>query len=350
MANTSTKERGATPLSSPSQGCNRCAPHNSRRRDPKGGLSKLPSPSITSQLSRHPTIPRGYHPLSLNTTSRALSQYKHHHKTAHPHQPSCTSSPPSSPCPNKKRSPSTTSPASPPPSPSHPKSNPCPPPVDLKNTTDDAIPNYLNSLSFRQSHTLSDVRLTLGYLALATAAACFAWDYKLGFEATKLPTAAAVALYAVLNTALTAWIFLVERGAVYVGTSPDGRARVRITSASVKGKVPEYRLTVEVSDAATGRVHETVEVRRGFNQWFDAAGRFVAAPFQVLLAGQVGVIGQADPKRREAAKAEGKGTARVVEESVSAGYTAEMLAALQGAEATGAEAEAGKKGGKRRKA
>lgn len=239
--------------------------------------------------------------------------------------------------------------APPPPSPSHPKSNPCPP-VDLKNTTDDAIPNYLNSLSFRQSHTLSDVRLTLGYLALATAAACFAWDYKLGFEATKLPTAAAVALYAVLNTALTAWIFLVERGAVYVGTSPDGRARVRITSASVKGKVPEYRLTVEVSDAATGRVQETVEVRRGFNHWFDAAGRFVAAPFQVLLAGQVGVIGQADPKRREAAKAEGKGTVRVVEESVSAGYTAEMLAALQGAEATGAEAEAGKKGGKRRKA
>lgn len=126
---------------------------------------------------------------------------------------------------------------------------------------------------------------------------------------------------------------------------------MRITSASVKGKVPEYRLTVEVSDAATGQVKETVEVRRGFNMWFDAAGRFVAAPFQVLLAGEVGVIGQADPKRREAAKAEGKGTtARVVEESVSAGYTAEMLAALQGAETTGAEAESGKKGGKRRKA
>ncbi|KAK0751603.1 microsomal signal peptidase 25 kDa subunit-domain-containing protein [Schizothecium vesticola] len=223
--------------------------------------------------------------------------------------------------------------------------------ADLKNTTDDAIPNYLNSLGFTQSHTLSDVRLGLGYLALLTAAACFAWDYQLGFEATKLPTAAAVALYAVLNTALTVWIFFVERGAVYVGTSPDGRARVRLTSASVRGAVPEYRLTAEVSDAATGRVRETVEVRRGFNAWFDAAGRFVAAPFQVVLAGQVGVIGQADPKRREAAAAEGKGTTgRVVDESVSAGYTPEMLAALQGAEATGAEAEAGKKGGKRRKA
>ncbi|KAK1829879.1 microsomal signal peptidase 25 kDa subunit-domain-containing protein [Podospora conica] len=219
--------------------------------------------------------------------------------------------------------------------------------ADLKNTTDDAIPNYLNSLYFTQSHTLTDVRLTLGYLALATAAACFAWDYRLGFESTKLPTALAVALYLVLNTALTAWIFLVERGVVYVGTSPDGRARVRLTSAAVKdGAVPEYRLTVEVSDAKSGRVTETVEVRRGFNAWFDAAGRFVAAPFQMVLAGQVGVIGLADPKRRAEAVA-GKGR---VEESVSAGYTAEMLAALQGAEATGAEAEAEKKGGKRRKA
>lgn len=74
------------PLSPPKpQGCNSCAPHNSRRRDPKGGLSKLPSPSITtSQLSRHPAIPRGYHPLPLNTTDRALSPNKHHHQENHP--------------------------------------------------------------------------------------------------------------------------------------------------------------------------------------------------------------------------------------------------------------------------
>ena len=85
----------------------------------------------------------------------------------------------------------------------------------------------------------------------------------------------------------------------------------------------------------------------GFMGGFDAAGGFVAGPFLMLRAGAGGVIGLADPKRREeAAAAKGKG--RAVEESVSAGYTAEMLAALQGAETTGAEAE--KKGGKRRKA
>ena len=95
-------------------------------------------------------------------------------------------------------------------------------PADLKNTSDDAIPNYLNSLKFSQSHFLTDVRLSLGYSAFLVAAACFLWDYKLGFDSTKYYTAAAVALYACLNTALTLWIWGVEKSTVYVGTAPNG--------------------------------------------------------------------------------------------------------------------------------
>lgn len=95
-------------------------------------------------------------------------------------------------------------------------------PPDLKNTSDDAIPNYLNSLSFTQSHTLGDVRLALGYSAFAICAACFYWDYKLGFDSTKYYTAAAVTLYTLLNGALTLWVWLVEGGTVYVGTTKTG--------------------------------------------------------------------------------------------------------------------------------
>ncbi len=94
--------------------------------------------------------------------------------------------------------------------------------ADLKNTSDDTIPVYLNSLKFKQSHHLTDVRLALGYSALIIAAACFAWDYKLGFDNTKYYTAAAVAIYTVLNTALTLWIWKKEKGVVYVGTAPSG--------------------------------------------------------------------------------------------------------------------------------
>lgn len=93
---------------------------------------------------------------------------------------------------------------------------------DLKNTTDDAIPNYLNSLKFKQAHHLTDVRLALGYGSFVIAAACFAWDYQFGFEATKLWTTAAVAIYGVLSWALTFWMSNVEAGTIYQGTLPSG--------------------------------------------------------------------------------------------------------------------------------
>jgi signal peptidase complex subunit 2 len=66
------------------------------------------------------------------------------------------------------------------------------------------------------------VRLALGYGAFALAAVCFLWDYKLGFDATKYYTAAAVAIYTLLNGALTGWILFVEKGVVYTGKAPGG--------------------------------------------------------------------------------------------------------------------------------
>jgi hypothetical protein len=102
------------------------------------------------------------------------------------------------------------------------RTNTSPPSADLKNTSDDAIPNYLNSLKFKQVHTLTDTRLVLGYTAFAISAACFGWDYKFGFDNTKYYTAAAVAIYAVLNGALTYWIGFVEKGIVYQGIAPSG--------------------------------------------------------------------------------------------------------------------------------
>ena len=89
--------------------------------------------------------------------------------------------------------------------------------ADLKNTTDDALPNYLNSLKFKQSHYLSDVRHALGFSAVFIAAATFYLDYMYGWEKTKAGTTWAVIAYFVLNGALTLWIWSVERGSVYSG-------------------------------------------------------------------------------------------------------------------------------------
>lgn len=89
--------------------------------------------------------------------------------------------------------------------------------TDLKNTTDDALPNYLTSLKFRQSHTLTDTKLVLGYLAVIIGAITFYADYKLGWDKTKYWTFWAVLTYFILNGALTFWVWGVEKGEVFAG-------------------------------------------------------------------------------------------------------------------------------------
>ncbi|KAL6694564.1 microsomal signal peptidase 25 kDa subunit domain-containing protein [Trichoderma pleuroticola] len=206
--------------------------------------------------------------------------------------------------------------------------------ADLKNTTDDAIPNYLNSLKIKQTHFLSDVRLGLGYSAFLIAAACFAWDYKLGFEDTKFYTAIAVAVYTILNGLLTFWMMFVEKGVIYQGITPSGE---KITVASATKKLdPTYRLSITVTDkSAKSRI---IEVAKPFASFFDESGYFVAAPFQQILATAVPVVGKLDPKR---IKSESQDMLNANPELLDA-----ILAANSGS-ATGAEAA---EGGKRRKA
>lgn len=213
--------------------------------------------------------------------------------------------------------------------------------ADLKNTSDDAIPNYLNSLKFKQSHTLTDVRLGLGYAALLVAAACFAWDYKLGFESTKYYTAGAVGVYLLLNTALTLWVWLKEKGIVYVGTAPSGET-ITIATHTTKN-VPIYNLTITVAPGS-GKPR-TIDLARSFTEWFDAAGHFVATPFQTMLASTVPAIGSLDPKRTAVQDAAGP---QYTDEELTA-MLAAAGAAPEDASAT-ASGSSAKKGGKRRKA
>jgi len=167
--------------------------------------------------------------------------------------------------------------------------------ADLKNTSDDALPNYLNSLKFKQDHILTDTRLALGYGAFFLAAACFGWDYKFGFDNTKLYTGVAVGVYALLNAVLTYWITMVEKGIVYQAKTPDG-GRITISTSTTKN-VPVYNMTIATTPKGSKTPTSTVEIKRSFTEWFDSAGHFIALPFQTMLATAVPVIGQADPKR-----------------------------------------------------
>lgn len=61
------------------------------------------------------------------------------------------------------------------------------------------------------------MRLALGYSAVIIAAATFALDYKFGWDKTKGLTLWAVVVYFVLNSALTYWIWAVEKGKIFTG-------------------------------------------------------------------------------------------------------------------------------------
>lgn len=101
---------------------------------------------------------------------------------------------------------------------------------DLKNTTDDALPNYLTSLKFTPNYQIQDVKLALGYTAVAISAALFYADWKLGWDQTKAYTLPAVVVYFLLNGIFTYWIFYVEKGAIFVGEKSDSKVCLSFSS------------------------------------------------------------------------------------------------------------------------
>ncbi|CAK7566697.1 MAG: hypothetical protein SEPTF4163_004648 [Sporothrix epigloea] len=229
--------------------------------------------------------------------------------------------------------------------------------ADLKNTSDDAIPNYLNSLKFTQSHRLTDVRLAIGYSALAVAVACFLWDHKLGFDNTKYYSAVAVLVYLVLNVALSFWSRNVEGATVYVGTSPS-KETVSIAT-SVEKYTPIYNVEITITSSNAKTAPLKVVLSRPFSEWFDSAGTFVSAPFQTMFATAVPAIGQADPKHVALATATGQPASTASSETVYSPAILDMLAkasATDSSYASGSDkpgsatGSVGKKGGKRRKA
>lgn len=202
---------------------------------------------------------------------------------------------------------------------------------------------------------MSDVRLALGYTALVVAAACFTWDYKLGWEATKLWTACAVGFYAALNGALTIWVWLVEEGTIYQGLAPEkaggDKVSLFVASSAKKGE-PTYHLKVAIIDKNKNDI-KAFEFSTPFTAFFNEAGYFVAEPFQGMLVKNISVVAKSDTKRA-AAVAAGTAPGRVeetkpTETQALLDENPELLDAVLEAQgqATGTEK---KKGGKRRKA
>lgn len=178
-------------------------------------------------------------------------------------------------------------------------------------------------MKFKQDHFLTDVRLALGYAAVTIAGVLFYADWKLGWDVTKAYTLWAVLAYFAINSALTIWIWGVEKGKVYTGEK-DGilvglvlriKTQRSLTSqlsiaSSVTKHTPIYNITVQ-QKLATGKV-DTTKLSAPFTRWFDADGCFVAKPFQQWLAKEISLVGEADPKNKQANDNEGVQIAEAV--------------------------------------
>jgi signal peptidase complex subunit 2 len=81
----------------------------------------------------------------------------------------------------------------------------------------------MKSLEFVQSHTLSDVRLALGYTAVLAVAIAAYYEYRVGFQAAKGWSTLSVGVYFLLNAALYCWTTYIERDVVYIGSKSDLR-------------------------------------------------------------------------------------------------------------------------------
>jgi signal peptidase complex subunit 2 len=102
-----------------------------------------------------------------------------------------------------------------------------------------------------------------------------------------------VAIYTLLNTLLTFWIWGVEKNTVYIGTHKASGTKIQVQTRTDKFKAV-YRVTV-ITTTKDGKV-TAKKIDKAFSGWFDAAGHFVTRSFQQMLATNVEVIGQVDPK------------------------------------------------------
>ncbi|KAF2806839.1 SPC25-domain-containing protein [Mytilinidion resinicola] len=210
--------------------------------------------------------------------------------------------------------------------------------ADLKNTTDDALSNYLTSIKFQRSHRLIDVRLALGYSAVILAGGLFYFDWKHGPQASKPYAGPAVAAYFALNAVFSYWVWMVEKGCIFEGNNTTGNVRILSTS---KKYDPTYYLSVTFTD--TSGKTDTRDVSASFSRWFTSDGYFVAKPFQQWLASNVPSIGAADPQN--IVEEIGRGSAAEETGGVS---VEEMLRIAGVAGATGVKSKAGGSGRKRK--
>lgn len=173
----------------------------------------------------------------------------------------------------------------------------------LKTTCDEQLVTILSTLGYSVSHTMTDVRLAIGYASIVVAGVTAFIDYKWGFFDAKLLITICVVLYAVLNFAYTYWVWAIEKGVVYSGTRNKNSSNTTtdsststaaktstITISTTKGTAkskydPVYEVTVKLVLPDNSKYSLTKS--SAFNEFFATNGYIVFDKFEKWVASAV---------------------------------------------------------------
>lgn len=160
---------------------------------------------------------------------------------------------------------------------------------DLKTTCDEQITSIITSKGYETNNFYGDVRLALGFGAVIVAGLTAFIDYKLGFFEAKYPyTVIGLVLYGLLNVAYTFWMYQVERGLIFFGTSvQDNTKQIKVLSkkGTPKSKYdPIYTLTFVISKGVKdSKISESGSVAIPFEKVFASNGFVVYDDLDTLV-------------------------------------------------------------------
>ncbi|GAA5977209.1 hypothetical protein JCM11641_003877 [Rhodosporidiobolus odoratus] len=99
---------------------------------------------------------------------------------------------------------------------------------ELKTAVDDVVKEYFSDPShrFSRSYVHDDVRLALGWAAVAVAGATGWYGYKTQFRESKELVGSGVVVYVVLNTVLALYAAFVEKNTIFVGKRRTFSSRI----------------------------------------------------------------------------------------------------------------------------
>lgn len=153
---------------------------------------------------------------------------------------------------------------------------------ELKLTSDEALPQVLESLGYEQSFTFSDIKLALGYVTVAIAALLFYIDKKFSFNETYYVVAGLIALYGLVSLVM---YYLNShpnlKNTTYVGYNKSNQ-KITVHTWCTKYD-PIYNVKIVLDDKRDGANSGAL----AFNKFFDEFGYLNRQEFSSLVSGLV---------------------------------------------------------------